>query len=792
MFRITRLFGVLFLIAGVTLSAQVLRKEDAYKSPYNAQNTKTDEDNPENADVRAAAWKELLGGDLDSNFAQQLNQQIQQKRQLSLLSTGPTFVNIGPTNANKFQNGVNETATDSGRLRVILQDPTNANIVYVAVGVGGVWKTTNFFAEKPNWRPLTDDIGTSSGSLAFGRTPNVLYYGTGDPLDWGVGGAMYKSINGTTFGSGVQLGDATDITSIAVDTAGADDVVMVGTTSGLYVSTNSGASYVKTAIPTTPVWSIVRSGGAWLASVQFTTVSAIYRSTDGVNWTIIAILGTNPATGNTGRATLAAGGPNNMTVYAIATQAAVSATPNNQRDLFKSTDGGFTWTGLNVNAKVPTNPNFYNGNMALINPQGTYNQYVVVDPTDGSGNTVFFGGTLSSGISRDGGQTWTLLSSWLGSVKTNLGQPAIQLPYVHADHHTGMVGTDGKGGKVIFLGTDGGIFYSVNDGKNFINTANEGLTTHMIYTMASTPVRPDAVLIGLQDNGTRFRVGQSTTYNGSIGGDGIGTGWSQANNNMAVGTVQFGSVRRWLNPPPNNQSKYDRRPIPGPGQPFFTTAVLPNASLDSTGYKIFSNSNIKLFRSDNAGDVWDTVKDFSATAFRIRQTVHPIGISPTSLTHLGLAGGGGNVAVVNGDGVWNVTQLIGTVPLWQGFNSNVARAGDNQTIYVASEVAIIGLGVPHVAKSTNGGTTWADASGTGANRINVPVQKIVIDPTSANGNHAYAATWIGIYETTDGGQNWVPFGTGLPNCIVSDIYLFPDGKKIRISTYGRGVWEAAL
>jgi hypothetical protein len=788
MFRGTRTLVTLLLFGALALNAQVRKTEGSYVNPYNGDNTPMDDENPENAAARNAAWLEQFGGELDADFAQRLTAEIEKKRQLSTLTTGPSFTNIGPTNANKFQNGVNETATDSGRLRAILQDPTNPNIVYVAVGVGGVWKTTNFFAEKPNWRPLTDDIGTSSGALAFGRSPNVLYYGTGDPLDWGVGGAMYVSINGTTFGNKQQLAGATDIASIAVDTSlgtsAASDVVMAGTNVGMFRSADGGATYTKVAsIPSNVVWSIVKSNGAWLASVQTPGSTTLYRSTDnGATWSSLGNISTNMA-----RTTLAAGGSNNSVVYAIAARA---SDIRFQRDLFRSTDGGTTWTALGLSTKSAVNANLFSPTMDLLTGSGQawYNQMLIVDPTDGTGNTVYLGGVYTSAVSTDGGATWRLLSSWLGSVKVATGQPAIQLPYVHADHHTAFIGTGSKGEKVLFWGTDGGIFYSVNNGKNFINTANEGLVTHMIYTMASSPIRPDAVLIGLQDNGTRFRVGQSSTFNGSIGGDGIGTGWSQKNNNMAVGSVYTGSVRRWLNPPPNNQSKYDVRAIPRTttpdDRPFFTSVVMPPS--DPTGYMIYSHSPTRLWKTLDGGDNWINILNLTPTPVRVRGVVHPIGVSPSDENRVAVITTGGGVFIDQGSGFF-LTNVIAQVAGYDGFNANVAWSSNNQTLYVCSESP--NSGVVRVAKSTNGGTNWA-AAGNGL--PDVPVTKVVVHPQSADGQRAFAATWLGLYETTDGGASWHAFGPGLPSAILSDIYIFPDGSKIRVSVYGRGVWEAAL
>jgi hypothetical protein len=70
--------------------------------------------------------------------------------------------------------------------------------------------------------------------------------------------------------------------------------------------------------------------------------------------------------------------------------------------------------------------------------------------------------------------------------------------------------------------------------------------------------------------------------------------------------------------------------------------------------------------------------------------------------------------------------LIGTVPNWQGFNSN-AEWADNGTLYIASESSIPGSA--RVAKSTDGGLTFKDSS-TGL--PDVPVNRVLVSPMEPN------------------------------------------------------------
>ncbi|HZD96451.1 MAG TPA: hypothetical protein VE133_19475, partial [Candidatus Sulfotelmatobacter sp.] len=96
----------------------------------------------------------------------------------------PIWTSLGPTRSNHIQNGVQLTVTDSGRARTILPHPTDPNIMYFLTSSGGLWKTANFQENKPNWTSLTDALATTSGgAAAFGRTPDTIYLGLGDPFD---------------------------------------------------------------------------------------------------------------------------------------------------------------------------------------------------------------------------------------------------------------------------------------------------------------------------------------------------------------------------------------------------------------------------------------------------------------------------------------------------------------------------------------------------------------------------------------------------------------------------------
>jgi len=434
----------------------------------------------------------------------------------------PSWKSLGPTSDEFIQNSVTLTEIDSGRLRTILPHPTDPDTVYVLSAEGGLWKTTNFRSPNHKWRPLTDSIGTTSGgSVAFGSNPNTLYLGTGDPFD-APGGFMVRSTdNGETWSDPFILPDATRVLEVKVDPISPNrDVVLAGTDAGLFRSVDGGKGFVPVnALLGKWVWSLVKTSAGWLASAQefggfagFGPTSLYISADRGETWSPITNTGNGFA--NAGRTTLAVGKSDDSTVYAFAaTVGDFNAGESDQMDLFRSSDGGQTWFPLHINGKTPTGANPWQTNMDLMSGQAFYNQLILVDPTDSLRNTVYLGGQLATAKTADGGNTWQLLSDWLPTY-----YPGDNLPYVHADCHTAAFSTFGQT-NTVFFGTDGGLSISRN-GNTWDNSKNKGLVDQLLDSITASAVHPDQTLIGLQDLGTRFRVGDSSVWNQVIGGDG--------------------------------------------------------------------------------------------------------------------------------------------------------------------------------------------------------------------------------------------------------------------------------
>jgi len=677
--------------------------------------------------------------------------------------SGSNWVNIRPTGSNFIKNGSTTlTQTDSGRIRNILTHPTNASIIYIATAGGGVWRTTNGGL---SWAPITESLGTLSiGWLAMDpANVNTLYLGLGDPFD-GTGIGLVKSTDGgTTWSNPVYLGDSTITTQVIVSRSN-PQIVMATTNKGLYRSTNGGANWSLVSIATGQaeqpyVWSIAHTGGTNFVIALEALSSAASGTTDGQTWTTTNDGATwTKSTGFTsslgiGRATVASAPSSPTTVYAMA------AVPNSSADddlaeIFRSTNGGVTWTALGARSKRYSNRNRQSSSVSnLMYGQAWYNQTIVVSPTDP--NLVYFGGCLLLAKTTNGGSTFSQISNWLAQYN---------LPYIHADFHASAFDASGN----LFMGTDGGLFKSTNGGTTWTSDLNKGIVTHLLYSACSTLLTTQPILGGMQDNGTRIRAGSTQLFDQIIGGDGFACDAHQTTSNLLLGSLYNSRIQKST----NNGSSFTQAcsgitECGTSNAPFYTKIAV--AADNNT---LFTFANTRVYKSTNYAGSWTAlpVTGLPTTSFVIRN----IAVAKTNVNNIGI--------VANGGANW---AAAGALPN-NGFSLSYIHfdSTNASTIYVAS-VAPDGAS-SHLWKSTNGGVSWASID-TGGFPAGIPVNFIRNDPNSSA--TLYAGTHLGVYRSTDGGSTWARFGSGMPLVNINEIYISADSTRVIAGSYGRGFWQ---
>ena len=132
---------------------------------------------------------------------------------------------------------------------------------------------------------------------------------------------------------------------------------------------------------------------------------------------------------------------------------------------------------------------------------------------------------------------------------------------------------------------------------------------------------------------------------------------------------------------------------------------------------------------------------------------------------------------------------------WRFFHTVGAVVGvlaidpsDPQTLYVSIGDASSRLRPPHLAKSIDGGQHWRFLeSGT----HHIEATAVAIDPSDPN--TLYAATQFqGVLRTTDGGDTWRPFNTGLPARAINTVTLDRTGSTLYAGTNGAGLVRVRL
>lgn len=92
-----------------------------------------------------------------------------------------------------------------------------------------------------------------------------------------------------------------------------------------------------------------------------------------------------------------------------------------------------------------------------------------------------------------------------------------------------------------------------------------------------------------------------------------------------------------------------------------------------------------------------------------------------------------------------------------------------------------------VFMSPDGGTTWANYSGT---LPNVPANCIVYQKGSNEG--LYIGTDVGVFYRDGTMSDWVPYQDGLPVVVVTELEISYFNNKLWAATFGRGLWSADL
>jgi Bacterial Ig-like domain (group 3) len=703
----------------------------------------------------------------------------------------------------------------SGRVLSIAIDPTDAtaNTVYVGTAQGGLYRTLDGGA---TWTALMD----SAQSLVIGAItidpldPNTLFVGTGEGnfcLDCFFGVGLYIIRNASTtadltgpFNSNgaSDVFTGRSITQIVVNPAD-DNKILVSTASGfsgasgdafnilpgrgLYLSTNA-----LTGAPPTFTRQVVPPLSANLSATDIamdpanpatvvvnifdtlgTGLGGIYVSTAGDPWVSGSATWTReftPAQTGNGKLFVNRSGSTPATTFFAALDERVSCNGGASKEgtLYKSVSPFTTWT------QIPKATGFCGG-------QCFYDIALAVDPANV--NVIYLGGAAGSATGSCG-------SGILGK-STDGTNFAPSQTLLHADSHATAIAPSNH--LIIYTGNDGGVFRSADGGGTWSSINTAGFNATQFESLSVHPTDANFSIGGTQDNGTPRLLPDGVTWTRADFGDG---GFSAIDSN-ATDTTTVTMYHTYFNATNNLIGLAQVTSVASATEGnwnFFgcggtangiscADSVLfyaPLALGPGTPNTVYFGTN-RLYRSVNLGVNMAAV---SQAPLVPNFSVSAIGISAQddNVRIVGLADGS---VFATTTGSSTLTDVTGG---WAAMY--IARAVIDPNNRFTAYVTLDGYGTAsHVWKTTNlngAPPTWTSMS---SGIPDVPVNAFAVDP--ANSNFLYAGTDIGVYNSTDGGTTWNPFGTGLPRMAVFDLNIQPTSHKVRIGTHGRGAWEIA-
>ena len=696
------------------------------------------------------------------------------------------------------------SATMSGRISAIAgtREPSGKVTLFIGAASGGVWKSDD---SGTRYRPVFDEQPVQSiGAIALDpKNPKNVWVGTGE--SWtrnsvSIGDGIYKSTDGGETWTHTGLEKSERIAKIAVSPKDGDTVFACvpgalwsdSTDRGLYKTSDGGNTWTQilkgpnlstgcTAIaidPTNPdimfaaMWDFRRKGWEYRSGGESPTApsaSGLFRSRDGgASWTDITPEANKGFPKKPyGRIAVAIAPSNAKRVYAFV--------ESPESALFVSDDAGLTWEKRDKSQWMVWRP-FYFANL-IVDPKNPDRVF----KTDGS-----------LIVSEDAGKSFATVGGFQGT---------------HGDAHD--VWIDPTNTQVVFVGDDGGMWYSYNSGSKWWK--GENLPVSQFYHVSADDNDPYRVYGGLQDNSSW--VGESQ-YPGGVtnaqwenmyNGDGFWMFPDPADPDYIYAEYQGGEIARV------NRHTHEARnikPRPNYNEKLRFNWNTPIALSPNEKGTIYVGAQF-LFRSRDHGQTWERISPDLTTndpqkqkqeqsggvtvdnsSAEIHTTIYSSSESPKDKSLIWVGTDDGNLQLTR-DGGKTWTNVIGNVP---GLPKNSwvswvqASNFDAATAYAAFDRHTFGDMAPYVFRTTDYGKTWTPLvtpqESRGVRGYAHVVKEDLVQP-----NLLFLGTEFGLFVSIDGGKNWAQFkGNHFPAVAVRDLAIQPRDNDLVLATHGRGIW----
>jgi photosystem II stability/assembly factor-like uncharacterized protein len=649
---------------------------------------------------------------------------------LTLQAQTPTWTIVGPV---LFPEKTIWQVHGIGRISQLKFHPSDANKMYCTSATGGLWHSTD---KGLSWNVMgTDQYNYSSASIAIDPTNDqIIYWGTGDANYYYSGSGVLKSTDGgqtfTLSNTGMGNKLVIDILFLPSD----HNTLIAATNGGIYKSTDGGANWSLKSV-SDDFQDICFKIGSNGQTIFATSDKGYYRSIDAGNtWTKINSVFTFGGGGT--RVAVTAADAN--VVYVVN----VGAT--DVSEVYKSTDGGATFT-----AKRTELTKKLTGYDAASTGQGNYNFDIEASPTNA--NELYICAHIIW-RSTDGGATWTnQQNSWAADLHTDQHQLVFD-PYV-----------PGK----LWNVNDGGVFSSTTQGTGEWTNNSNGLACTEIGddAAATSNVSPDYAYIGTQDNGG-FYYKTGTWYN-DRGGDLYAEEFFDYLDNTVYSNES--DSRKTL---PNTSKNLNL--------PFSLTGIKPKYAFTPANTAIgYCSANNVIYRCSNlsAGTLtWTqiyTLPSGNAT---------DIEVDPGNADVLYIINNGSNV--YRSDNA-TTSATFTTLPLPQ------STSGIGYIAPIKNSNVVFAAAYNKIYRSADKGANWTLTAG-----FPTAVVKGLVHDRFTTNEAVYACYNLGVYYLDNTKSSWVNYAQGLP--IISDIttlMLYNNAQSqglLRVSFYGRGMWESPL
>jgi photosystem II stability/assembly factor-like uncharacterized protein len=678
-----------------------------------------------------------------------------------------------------------------GRADTVTGVPGDRATYYFGATGGGVWKSTD---AGRHWQNVSDGFfGGSIGAVAVSSwDPNVVYAGTGEETVRGnvsEGDGMWKSVDAGKTWKRAGLADSRHIARIRIHPRNPDVVYaavlghLFGPSSerGVYRSTDGGATWKRVLFANDSTGAVdlamdpsnprILYAGLW--RVRRTPYSlesggpgsGLWKTIDGGDtWTDLSRNSGLPK-GTLGIVGVAASPTDPDSVYAVVEAAGGG--------VFRSRDGGKTWKRTSSDHEVTQRAWYYSRIYA--DPADAESVYVV---------NVFF---LHS---KDGGRTFT----------------SIRVP--HGDNHDLWI--DPGDPRRMIESNDGGANVSEDGGRSW--TPQDNQPTAQIYRVATDNHVPYRIYGAQQDN-SALRIasrGQDAErgigprdWEPTAGGESGYVLPDPRDPEVVYGGSYGGFLVRFdhrtqqvrdVNPWPDNPMGAGAADLKYRFQWNFPIAISPHDPR-----VIYVGANV-LFKSTDEGQSWTAISPDLTRNDRSKQgpsggpitkdntsveyydTIFTVAESPRAAGVLWVGSDDGLVHVSRDGGAHWQDVTPAALPPWSQVNSIEPSPFDAGAAYFAATLYKSDDDRPYLFKTTDYGSHWT--------RIDAGLDREhfsrVVRADPARRGLLYAGTQRGVYVSFDDGGRWRPLQLNLPLVPVTDLTV-KDGDLVA-ATEGRGFW----